>query len=153
MNNNVVFYSACDEPGHSRRTFRGCRLNPRNQRATNNEGVEDDGIEMSETSSNRMDSFQTSRNPKSVPTARDDRGSMNCVSPRCFAWMWIEKRIAASSKINPRFQLCCGKGKYIIQPSSSTPVLIYIKIKTFESLFQRKTACGSTIRFQSVAEP
>ncbi|CEP14904.1 hypothetical protein [Parasitella parasitica] len=55
MNNNVVFYSACDKPGHLRPTFRGCRLNPRNQRATNNEGVEDDDVEMSETSSNRMD--------------------------------------------------------------------------------------------------
>ncbi|CEP14312.1 hypothetical protein [Parasitella parasitica] len=108
MNNNVVFCSACDEAGHSRRTSRGCRLNPRNQRATNNEGVED----------------QIARNPNSVPTARDDRGSMNCVCPRCFAWMWIEESITTSSKINPRFQLCCGKGKYIIQPSSSTPVLM-----------------------------
>ncbi|CEP07670.1 hypothetical protein [Parasitella parasitica] len=44
---------------------------------------------MSETSSNRMDSFQIARSPNSVPTARDDRGSMNCVYPRCFAWMWI----------------------------------------------------------------
>ncbi|CEP19534.1 hypothetical protein [Parasitella parasitica] len=124
MNNNVIFCSACNEPGHSRRTFRGCRLNPRNQRATNNEGVEDDDVEMSETSRNRIDSFQIARNPNSVPTARDDRGSMNLCCPRCFAWMWIEGRIATSSKINPRFQLCCRKGKYIIQPPSSTPVLI-----------------------------
>ncbi|OBZ83619.1 hypothetical protein A0J61_08338 [Choanephora cucurbitarum] len=30
-NNSIVFCASCNEPGHSRRTSRLCRLNPRNQ--------------------------------------------------------------------------------------------------------------------------
>ncbi|CEP09962.1 hypothetical protein [Parasitella parasitica] len=72
MNNNVVFCCACNEPGHSLRMFRGCRSNPRNQRANNDEEMEDDDVEVSEASSNRIDSFKIARNPTSVPTPRDD---------------------------------------------------------------------------------
>lgn len=124
MSDASVRCSSCNEPGHSRRTFRGCRMNPRNQSGTSHEQLRDEDVEMSEETNASSDSSNIAKKPSCVPTVRDDRGLMNSVCRHCGAYMWIEERVSTSCKISPQFQLCCGKGQYIIQPFSSTPEYI-----------------------------
>jgi hypothetical protein len=53
------------------------------------------------------------RNPETIPTQRDDRGRM-----------WLEERLSVSSKINPKFQMCCSQGKSMIENLKPTPAPI-----------------------------
>jgi hypothetical protein len=64
------------------------------------------------------------RNPETTPTERDDRGRMNIVCAFCGALMWLEERASGSSMRNPKFQMCCSKGKSIIENLKPTPAPI-----------------------------
>ena len=103
-----VYCAACNEPGHLRRTFRGCRMNPLNQAnisdAVNQpSNVNDNSInETSNTtrrirSRNQQPTLNIAKDTTALPTVRDDRGSMDCVCSYCGAMMWIEERAVRSS--------------------------------------------------------
>ena len=126
---STVYCSSCNEPGHSRRTFRGCRMNPLNFTLSESDDAQTFDLtparNISSGRRNRSVNLQSTLNIAKdltlLPTIRDDRGSINCVCSQCGALMWIEERVIRSSRIRPEFQLCCCKGKAILPPLQATP--------------------------------
>lgn len=55
---------------------------------------------------------------------RHDLGRMVFECTYCKAMMWMDEKLERSSKIHPQFQMCCGKGKYVVQRYSPTPYVI-----------------------------
>jgi hypothetical protein len=56
-----------------------------------------------------------------LTVSRNDIGHMDSVCVTCGAFMWITERKSASSLSQPRFQTCCGDGKYILPPVKTIP--------------------------------
>jgi hypothetical protein len=56
---------------------------------------------------------------------RHDLGRMEVECPFCQAEMWLEERLTESSKVNPKFGLCCNKGGYTVQELKATHPTIH----------------------------
>ncbi|OBZ80971.1 hypothetical protein A0J61_10980 [Choanephora cucurbitarum] len=95
-----VYYAACNEPGHLRRTFRGCRMNPLNQANISDAVNQPSNLnnstinEPSNTtrivrSRNQQPTLNIAKDTTALQTVRDDRGSMDCVCSYCGAMINI----------------------------------------------------------------
>lgn len=98
--------------------------------------------------------FRIGRRPEVVSqTKRLDSGKMNVICPFCGAMMWIDEK-SNSSSINPEFQLCCGKGQYVVERFSPTPSLISNLLKGNDAISkefkQNIRAYNSSLSFTSL---
>ncbi|CAH9098245.1 unnamed protein product, partial [Cuscuta epithymum] len=54
-----------------------------------------------------------------------DIGDPNCVCPFCEALFWYEERIESSStKMNPKYSLCCSQNKVQLPVNKEPPLLL-----------------------------
>ncbi|OBZ81151.1 hypothetical protein A0J61_10801, partial [Choanephora cucurbitarum] len=71
-----------------------------------------------------MTAHLVGRNPAiKSEIARHYLGKMKVECTHCKALLWIDERNSVS-KLSPTFQLCCGKGQYVLQPFPATPTVI-----------------------------
>lgn len=66
--------------------------------------------------------YNIARQILSLPS-RQSLGSMDRRCINCSALMWIKEKSAGGNS-NPRFQICCGNGQYVLSPFTPTPVYI-----------------------------
>ena len=100
---------SCHQVGHLRRTSRLCPLN--------NRATEDDTNLAMQTD---------------VLPERLNLGGMSHRCPNCNAFMWVQER-AEGGISTARYQLCCGLGKYVVQPFIPTPQVIADLLKNNDS--------------------
>jgi hypothetical protein len=50
---------------------------------------------------------------------------MNIQCPSCKALYWLDERLAKSSKVNPKFGICCYQGKISLSPLQPAPPELY----------------------------
>jgi hypothetical protein len=138
----------CHLEGHQRTSSRHCLANPRNIQNQSDVRRLDNEIATDLTSPTLAIQNETSQpaNPESernvrrrieratfynvarglqnIPAERHDAGKMDIECPYCHAKMWLEERISNTSKINPKFGMCCNKGKYTIEELKPTHPVI-----------------------------
>ncbi|KAH0602896.1 uncharacterized protein H6S33_008546 [Morchella sextelata] len=64
-------------------------------------------------------------------------GSMTIVCESCSALHWIDERIAASSKIKPRFEICCKKGDIQLLPLQAPPPYLQYLLQSPDPVARR----------------
>ncbi|KAJ3474646.1 hypothetical protein NLI96_g12341 [Meripilus lineatus] len=64
------------------------------------------------------------RQPYVDPPHRHSLGSMDVSCPSCDALHWDEERLSNSSRIRPKFGVCCNSGKITIPPAQDPPPLL-----------------------------
>ena len=52
-------------------------------------------------------------------------GEMNIQCPSCKALHWVDERLSKSSKANPKFGMCCYKGKISLPALQPVPPELY----------------------------
>ncbi|CAJ2653406.1 unnamed protein product [Trifolium pratense] len=66
-----------------------------------------------------------SNNPEIGNPSYFNIGWPNCICPDCGALMWYQERVKISSRINPKFSLCCSQGDVVLPPYRRLPQLLH----------------------------
>lgn len=148
----MAICASCNQPGHSRNTSRLCsKFTPRtlickncygmghrtgNRICPANVSIGSRGRRRRKTIgrggargrggtrlSRAVEAHNMCRRGTPSSHQRHDFGNMDQVCPKYGAKMWLVEKTDGKST-EPLFSLCCGKGKYIVEPIQDSPPLI-----------------------------
>jgi len=81
---------------------------------------------------------------------RNTVGEMEVECRFCNAMMWMQEKSSDSSKKEPMFQMCCGKGQYIVERYPATPATITDLLKTNSEFKEHIRSYNSALSFTSM---